>query len=134
MTTLRPLIVLLALSVLPTLAGCGGGAASGSGADRNVIGHLELQEVPELNALEAIRRLRPAWLRVRNQPGGFSTQGGGSSHPKVHVDGVPIQDISQLQGISADEVREMRFVRGRDATTRWGTGYTNGVILVETES
>ncbi len=40
-----------------------GRASSGSGQSPDLIGNWELQELPDYNALDAIRRLRPAWLR-----------------------------------------------------------------------
>jgi hypothetical protein len=128
----RQLVGALFLSSVLAVAACGPGrAAAGSGASPDVIGNWELQELPDYNALEAIRRLRPNWLRTGTRPA--IAAGGGSGYPRVHLNGVPLQDIRQLEDIRADEIREMRFVSGPDASTRWGTGYVNGVILVTTE-
>ncbi len=129
----RQLVVgLLLLSVVPLLAACGAGAAAGgSGRNPNVIGNWELQELPDYNAMEAIRRLRPIWLRSQVRPD--IAAGGGSGFPMVHLDGVPLQDVYELESIRAGDIREMRFVSGPDASTRWGTGYSNGVILITTD-
>lgn len=131
---LRPLAILLTLSVVAALAACGGGrAGAGSGTSPNVIGNWELEAVPDYNALEAVRQLRPGWLRIRSEPSDLAAQAGASPYPRVHMDGVPLGDISELEQIRTDNVREMRFLSGGEASMRWGTGYTNGVILVTTE-
>jgi hypothetical protein len=38
-----------------------------------------------------------------------------------------------MANIPASRVKEIRFINARDATTRWGTGYGSGVILVTTK-
>lgn len=126
-----------------TLAGCASsGVGSGTDDDPNLIGSWELAEVQDMNALDAIRRLRPGWLRVRaNQPRmaagpdeppppALAAAGFGSPYPTVHVDGVPLQDYSELETLRTSDIQEIRFLNGVNASTRFGTGYTNGAILV----
>lgn len=110
-----------------------GRANSGSGANPNLIGNWELANLSDLTALEAIRRLRPNWLRAGSRPS-IAVETGGSSMPRVHLNGVPLQRLSELDQINAADIREMRFLNGTDATTRFGTGYMNGAILVTMES
>jgi len=109
-----------------------GRATRGSGASPNLIGNWELQNLPDLTALEAIRRLRPNWLRAGSRPS-IAVETGGSRMPRVHLNGVPLQNLNELEQINAVDVREMRFLSGTDATTRFGTGYLNGAILVTLE-
>lgn len=113
------------------LAACASSGASTS-RDPNVIARSELAEVPNYTALEAVRRLRPAWLRVRGGGGPLSSNVAGMYEIRLHLDGSPQQDLAVLDRIQASDVREMRFLSGPDATTRFGTGYPNGVILVTT--
>ena len=128
----RLLVFFLVLAVVPLLGACtSGAAAGGSGNNPYVIGAWELDDLPEYNALEAIRRLRPAWLRSNTRPEISAMEAEG--YPRVHLNGVPLQDIQELDQIQAGDVREMRYIRGPDASTRWGTGYSNGVILVVTD-
>lgn len=110
-----------------------GRANSGSGASPNLIGSWELRNLPDLTALEAIRRLRPNWLRAGSRPSIAVETGGSSRMPRVHLNGVPLQSLNELEQINAIDVREMRFLGGPDATTRFGTGYMNGAILVMME-
>jgi hypothetical protein len=50
--------------------------------------------------------------------------------PRVVVDDVSYGSIENLANLSANAVREIRYLNAADATTRWGTGYPGGVILV----
>lgn len=123
------------LSVLiAVLAACGGGgagtAAQPDGSPRSVRGSANLILEPEINAgvyqnaLEAIQSLRPAMLRARSSAGG----------PVVlYIDDVKMLDMTGLQTVPANRVKEIRFINAQDATTRWGTGHASGVILVTTK-
>ena len=123
-------MTLLALTLV--IGGCYPGRAnSGSGQNPDLIGNWELQELPDYNALEAIRRLRPAWLRAGTRPA--VAVGRTSTFPRVHLNGVPLASFDQLEEISATDIREMRFLNGPDASTRFGTGYVNGAILITLE-
>ena len=50
--------------------------------------------------------------------------------PAVFVDNIRYGDLEVLRDIPLIEIREIRFVSGPDATTRWGTGVVAGVIEV----
>lgn len=115
----------LSLALLLSAAGCGGGSGAaparpaGSSADRIV--EEELTTLHQLSALEAVRRLRPRWLQTRT-----------GSPPRVHVDGNPIGTSENLNSLRAADVQEMLYLNAADATTRFGTNYISGVILVTT--
>lgn len=112
-------VVLMALTFAACASAPSGNRAGGSQYE---ITSDQLAQLQDATALEAIRRLRPQWLRARS----------GSGSPVVHLDGARQRGIDILDQISALDVHEMRFVPGSQATTRYGTGYTNGVILVTT--
>jgi hypothetical protein len=111
--------------ILLVIAGCaagsGGSPEASSRGDRNYIPNDELRTLEPMSAYEAVRRLRPHWLIART-PG----------EVQVHLDETRFGEAVSLQRISADQVREMRYMSASDATTRFGTGYPNGVILVVT--
>lgn len=117
----------LSLALLLSAAGCGGGGGGGAGtarpegssADRIV--EEELTTLLQLSALEAVRRLRPRWLQTRT-----------GAPPRVHVDGNPVGTSENLGSYRATDVQEMRYLNAADATTRFGTNYISGVILVTT--
>lgn len=97
----------------------------------NEIGRQEIlaRGKSDLTAMALIRRLRPGWLTVRGQ---ISFTDGASSYPIVYIDEVRHGGLPTLHGIPANEIQRLEFYSTADATTRWGTGHTAGVINVVT--
>ena len=122
--------VRLLVGSLVLAAGLHGCAAAGSSpqggqprgsADRIV--EAELEPLHQLSAFEAVQRLRPRWLQTRTR-----------AEPMVHVDGnIRTEGASALRNLRVDDVQEMQYMSPADATTRFGTGYVNGLILVTTK-
>ena len=107
-----------------------GAAACASGGGRgekrrlqNLITFAELDGLDVVDCYHAIQRLRPRWLRTRR--GGM---------PGVFIDGARlIGGVHALQGMPVSGgIEEIRFLSALDATTRFGTGYVNGAILITT--
>ena len=120
---------LLALAALAfTVAGCAGSAGSSSGGTprRSSSARLtaeELHTVAEIDLYSAIGRLRPTWLR----PGTRGTL------PQVVLDGAPqAGGVDVLRSMRAADATEVQYMNASDATTRFGTGYVAGAILVST--
>lgn len=90
---------------------------------RNLITAEELSELSVSSCYEAVQRLRPAWLQAR----------GRSPLPVVFRNNARWGDNPRsLESIRINSVSEIRFLSASDATTRYGTGFTGGVILVVT--
>jgi hypothetical protein len=87
----------------------------------------ELSDVTADNAYDIVQQLRPQWLRPRG-PTSFLVPGG--ELPAVYVDNVRYGDLQVLRDIPINEIRELRYWNGPDATNRWGTGVVAGVIEV----
>jgi hypothetical protein len=87
----------------------------------------ELDGVYQYNALQAVELLRPNWLRSR---GPVTIESSQTQGVRLYVDGNPRGFAADLAGILASEVWEMRYLDSREATTRYGTGYPDGVIVV----
>ncbi len=136
--------VVMAAVVVAIGVGCssGGGGSSSSasslaGAPRppsrqqDVISEAEISSraAEASNALQVVQKLRPQMLRSR---GRFSPadSSGTTLIPKVVVDDVAYGNVDALANLNATAIREIRFLSAADATTRWGTGYPGGVILV----
>lgn len=129
--------MLIALALATPLASCGGGGAQAAGAaPRPVRGSLNLITSAEveaagndaINAYDLVQRLRPAMMRPRNQTG---VNGEGNVFGVVaYADDVVLGDVEQLRSIMRATVREIRHISASDATTRWGTGHSQGVIQV----
>jgi hypothetical protein len=102
-------------------AGAGGGDSAPRGTANRII-FEELEPVQQLDAFDAVRRLRPMWLRSR-----------GGASPQVLIDGNRQPGgFDALRSIRSSEIQEMRFMSASDATTRFGTGFDGGAILVTT--
>jgi hypothetical protein len=81
-------------------------------------------------AYDIVKRLRPQFLRQR---GSGSIRNYNPVPVRVFVDGIlQRSDVSALREIMAHSVVEISYLKGSDATTRFGTGYENGAILVTT--
>lgn len=120
------------LLVLAFAAGCASANAGAEGTvphrSTNIITAAEIQQATGLStAYDAVQRLRPQFLRVR----GPSTIMGSES-VVVIVDGMQRGGPDVLREISATDVKEIRYVNARDATTKYGTGVNQGVIEVTT--
>lgn len=119
------MLFLAAFGLASGLAACASGGGSGEGGPRrnpNLITAEELVDFPTLNALDAIRRLRPRWL-----------QGRGNLRPTVVVDGARMTNLEDaLQSVQAAAVRTMRYMSASDATMRFGTNFVGGAIEVIT--
>jgi hypothetical protein len=83
------------------------------------------------NAYDAIQMLRPSWLIMRGAAS--STLRGESVAPVVYSDNVRLGDLDNLRAITASDIATIEFLNSRDATTRFGTGYAGGAILVTTK-
>ncbi len=85
------------------------------------------------NGMDIVQRLRPTFLRTR----GATTMMGGTSanatpKPMVVLDGSPHGELETLRQISAISIKEIRYLNGANATTKFGTDYGGGAILVTT--
>ncbi|MGH7476389.1 MAG: hypothetical protein ACRELD_08870 [Longimicrobiales bacterium] len=124
---IRLSLVVLALAACASSGRGGSDSAASSGAD--VLSESQLADIDNLNAFEALQRLRPMWLRQR----GVDSFGGGRPEGiRVYVDGVLEGGVATLRAISVRNVSEIRFLDSRQATLRFGTDHGDGAILVRT--
>ena len=125
-TLFRTLPVLLALVGLGALGACATTGGGGSSGPRNTITTEQLAELPSMSAYDAVRRLKPQWLRVRGQDNVGVGQG-----PLVIVDDVPVGDTDMLDSYQIRDVREIRFLDPSRATLRYGDRAGAGAIILE---
>ena len=114
-TLLRLPTMVLAL----LLAACVSGSGGSSSGNSSLLSAEDLSEVANLSAYDAIQRLRPQWLQVRaNNP-----------PPQVIMNGSPmVGGPEMLRTVQVSDLTSIRYRNGRDATTRYGTGYGGGAI------
>ena len=119
-----PLITHLAAALVAAMLACGGypPPVTSPGGDPNVITQAQIAELNVSNAQDAVRRLRPNWLRSR----------GVDEEPVVYVDAARRGGTRVLSTISVEMIEEIRYLSGPNATTRLGTGHRGGAILITT--
>lgn len=110
----------LALGQVGCAAGAGTARPPGASADRIV--QAELEPLGQLDAYQAVQRLRSQWLRSRG--------GAGGELPVLYVDGTRRGGSDELRFMRADEIASMEYMSAADATTRFGTGHAGGAIMV----
>ena len=132
------MVIALTLAATATVAACGGSSAPAAGAaPRPIRGSLNLITSAEVesagddvvNAYDLVQRLRPGMMRARNLTAG-NTGDGNVFGVIAYVDDIRLGDVEQLRTVMRATVREIRYISALDATTRWGTGHSNGVIQV----
>lgn len=121
----RTALFLIAL-LAPTA--CGSTAPGTPRTLSDVITQEEIAASNATTAYETVQQLRPQYLRSR---GPSSLQFDGPLLPIIYIDNVASGGPDVLRSISAAEVSEIRYISAADATTRYGTGHTGGVIQVK---
>jgi hypothetical protein len=101
----------------------------------NVISFAEIESIRDqaTDLMTVVQRLRPQFLRPRGAAS-FGNNRSGKSVPvaQVVVDGVHRGDVQVLRQLSTQSVKEIHYMSAADATTRFGTGFDAGAILVTT--
>ena len=97
--------------------------------DTNVITRQELDASVARNAYDAIQNLRPNYLRSRGTQTFDPTV---STQAAVYLDSQRYGDITALKSMTLDAIEEIRYLSPSDATSRYGTNHTAGVIEVTT--
>ena len=95
---------------------------------RDPITEADIQRIRATSAYDAIVRLRANFLSNRGMTSFLRPME--SSRPTVFVDGMELGTLFELRSIPANHVREIRFLSGAEAMTRYGDGHMAGVILV----
>jgi len=121
-------LALLAALVSSGCAGASHGAQPEARMQLEVLTGDELRETRTANVWDALRQLRPRWLRPRATSSLVEPL---AEEPIVYVQGIRHGPLRSLQQINLDNVRRVEFIDGRDATTRFGTGHGGGVLMID---
>ena len=126
-------MLLLAL----VLSGCASAAGSGRGGGNfNLITFELLREADAegLNVHQVIERNRPQWFRAGRAPATLGYAEAAAAFARVVLDGIPSGEINDLRRLNTVGVESIEYISASDATTRFGTGYAGGAILVRMRS
>ncbi len=126
---MRILFALVTTLALFTLAcsSSGRGTRTGAGSSSSVISMDELATTARLDAFEAVRRLRPMWLRGR---GPVSMELQERAGVRIYVNGVNRGQAPELKDIRSTDVESIRYLSSGQATIRFGIDHPDGAILV----
>ena len=115
---------LLFLGAALVATSCATASQTGETTSRmGVISQADIAGLSAATAMDVVRRLRPAWLRVRS----------GGDQPVVYIDRTRRGGLELLNSLAIEVVQEMSYMSASDATTRFGTGHRGGAILVTTK-
>ncbi len=119
-------LTLAAFALVISLSGCASAGSSsgtsGRGGNPDQLTEEALLEHQSLDVYSVIQQLRPRWLTSR-----------GRGTIKVIVDGSPRMDgFQDLRSMRVSDVQEIEYLNASNATTRFGTGYDAGAIMIRT--
>jgi len=121
------------VSVLALAALAAVGCASRSGASpsgtRDLLRSDEIERISAVTAYDAVRQLRPEWLRRR---GRSSMQNANAEILVIYLNGTRLGNVQMLSGVAAGSILEILHLDAADATTRFGTGHGGGALLIRT--
>lgn len=89
--------------------------------------HEDIIEARHNTALDAVRAMRPQWLRKRGL--------GSISRPemvKVYINGMLRGGPQALREVNSDSILSIQYMNASDATQRFGTDHASGAIIVLT--
>lgn len=125
MTSIHPVLLLATVAAIA----CAPAAGTGERRSSNVITRQQIVDSQVSNAHDVISRLRPTFLRSR---GRTTISSGAPEYPEVYLDGQRYGEIESLKTLIVDNIKEIRFLNAADATTKYGTGHTAGIIEIVT--
>lgn len=120
-------LVLALASVACSSTGTTSGRSARANRISNLITEAELAEVTHQNVFDAVRQLRPVWLRVRGQ-GTVSIDR--ESTIQVYLDGIRRGSTLLLGRLQPSLVQEIRYLDPNSAAIRYGSSHRNGAIMV----
>lgn len=121
--------IAIVAAALIGLAACAPHSTRAASQNRNLITADEIERSNASNAMEAIERLRPAFLRTR---GAQSIRNAEPSTPIVYVDGMRYGTLQSLSTIAALSIFSIEYMNAIDASQRFGMGHGGGAIVIST--
>lgn len=95
--------------------------------DRHVISQAEIDSAQASNVYDLVARLRGDFLKER---GRVSLRSSAHDRAVVFLNGQEYGVLETMRNIPASHIREIRYIPGVEAATRFGAQYGGGVILL----
>ena len=106
--------------------------------DRNTITRVDIDEAGNAvtNADDAVRRLRPQWLRGpmgrSASSGADGNRGESATEPILYIDERRQPNLDQLRTVQAAAIEELKFMDQNRAIQMLGPGHEAGAIMLKT--
>jgi hypothetical protein len=129
---MQPTHTLMLFSLVLILGGCASSGGVNSESPRrqsSVITAEEMRERHYGNMYDLIQALRPQWLVAGRAQ---SVTDPSAGQVVVYMDGVRAGGTGFLRQIATADVQRAEWLSPTEASTRFGTGHTGGVIIVST--
>jgi len=119
-----PLLVLLLLALA---AACSTNAAGTRASRSDTITVDDLRAANSTNLYDAVRTIRPNWLRARS-PNSFQNQG----QVQVYFDDTRVGGVESLRNLPMQGIAYLQWFDPITASARWGLDHEQGAIVVST--
>lgn len=126
MPALRRILPALLVIFASACSNAPGPATTGRASNPSVITEAELERFAGQSIHEAIRRLRPQFLRSR----GPSTITQGSNGIVVYLGTTRMGDPGALNQIRVSDVLRVQYLTPSEASQRFGLDHTEGAIVL----
>jgi hypothetical protein len=116
-------------------AGCASSATrTGTlSTDHNLVTSTELARVGDVSLYEALRQIRPTFLRPRNavgvRPSGTSAVNT-ETQVQVYIGTMRMEGVDHLKDIMARNVKEVRLLEPQQANSRYGGNNSGGALVI----
>ena len=114
--------------IVVALTACATTNSKTTHSPHNLIQLEQIREQPALDAYNLIRTLRPHWLRSRAHRSAHFNKT--APYAAVYVNGSKHGGIDSLRSISAEHIKEIRFMNAGEAAIRFGLHLSGGAILI----
>jgi hypothetical protein len=118
-----PLLLILAV----VLAGCSTNGSGARAGRSDMITVADLQAANSTNLYDAVRTIRPNWLRARS-PNSLQRQG----QVQVYFDDTRVGGVESLRSLPMQGIAYIRWFDPISASSRWGLDHEQGAIYVST--
>ena len=121
----------MATCVVALAAGCASRAAAPHG-EPDLLTAEQLAGYRHQNAYDAIRQLRPQWLRSARGQSSIVESTSSQRGLRVYVDGILFGRAPDLRSLEVRAIREVRFLDAPKATLQYGTNHAEGALVITT--
>lgn len=134
-----PILPVLLAALVVAASGCAAPEPEGVSLrppdPQNWLFPADLDPISDYTVIEAIRQLRPRWLRARGPSitlaGGATRVERGDEIVRVYLDEIQAS-LRRLEVIPVDNVLRIHYLDAIRATTRFGIDHEGGAIMVTT--